>query len=900
MRSVSIPFALILLGVAPLSALAADDNPLPPVTERFAKADIAEEPDFQRHVSPLLGRLGCNGRACHGSFQGRGGFRLSLFGYDFKADHEALTKAEKDKTARIDLEKPDESLIIVKPTDADVHEGGLRYERGSWEHHLVRRWIETGAKFDGAEQKLVRLEITPSELIFKKPGETKQLKAVAVWANGAREDVTPLCRFQSNNDQICAVTENGLVTSSEPGDSHVVIFYDKAVLPIPVMQPVSPLAGKKYPKVPTPTKIDELVVAKLRKLGIVPSELASDAEFLRRVSIDLIGTLPTAGEVEAFLQNESPNKRQEKVDELLATPAYAAWWTTKLCDFTGNSETQINNNIGPTRSSTQEWYDWIYKRVAENVPYDQIAEGIVLAVSRKPDQSYLEYCEQMSKIYHKDSEATYAELDSLTHFWNRRNLRQPEDRAIGFAYTFLGVRIQCAQCHKHPFDQWSKQDFEDFKAFFTGLNIQANGRDKKEYEALMEELGLKGMKGNGNDIRKKLGELLKEGKTVPFPEVYPVAAQKPTRDKKGKQQPRGRVATKARLLGSEELDLTEYEDIREPLMAWLRAKDNPYFARAFVNRVWANYFNVGIVQPPDDLSLANPPSNKPLLDYLTQGFIEHGFDMKWLHREIIASRTYQLTWQPNETNAKDETNFSRAVPRRIPAEAAYDAVQMATASDERANEFKSDLKTRAIAVAGVNGAGAKGNATFALQVFGRSIRESNCDCDRSSEASLLQTVYLQNDANILSAIQGGKGSWIDEVSRQLSGAGTGSKSQRPKESDLKKEIAQLKVRLDKAKKKEDEEQVKRLKDRLADLTQTLKDASDEQEKEGEAVEKRQLPPEQSAALVKQLYLRTVSRYPTAAEMDRCHEFLADAATHVEGLRGLMWALINTKEFIVNH
>jgi hypothetical protein len=293
-------------------------------------------------------------------------------------------------------------------------------------------------------------------------------------------------------------------------------------------------------------------------------------------------------------------------------------------------------------------------------------------------------------------------------------------------------------------------------------------------------------------------------------------------------------------------------------MDWLRQPSNPYFAKAFVNRVWANYFNVGIVEPPDDLSLGNPPSNKPLLDYLARGFIEHNFDMKWVHRTICNSRTYQLSWQTNETNANDERNFARSVPRRLPAEVAVDALAAAVASDERAATFLTSLEGRATAVAGASaranqGANAR-DAGFALQVFGRSIRESNCDCDRSMEASLLQTVYLQNDSSVLNALEGGRGSWIEQVSRKEAGQPDSRGGNARRQAALR----------------------------------------------GAASESDGSLNVDPQALIRQAYLRTVSRPPTADEIDRCTKFLAESESPLAGAKGLLWTLINTNEFIVNH
>jgi hypothetical protein len=878
---------------------------LPRADQRFASGETNETPDFQRHVVPLLGRLGCNGRACHGSFQGKGGFRLSLFGYDFEADHKALTEEQGDEGAvRVDRENAEESLIIRKPTNADIHEGGLRYEKGNWEHHLLRGWIAGGAKFDPEKiTRLERLEITPAEIVFNSAGEKAQLRVVAVWADGTKEDVTPLCRFLTNNEQTAAVTAEGLVTAGDPGDTHVVVFYDNGVVPIPVIRPVSALAGAKYPEVSTPTRIDELVVQKLRKLGVVPSEVAADAEFLRRVKLDLTGTLPAPQEVEKFLADPSPDKRAKKIDQLLESPAYAAWWTTKLCDFTGNNDNELRNAVPIRGKASQDWYDWIYRRLADNTPYDKLAEGIVLARSRQEGESYLEYCETMSKIYRGD--ASFADRECMPYYWARNNFRTKEDRTIGFAYAFLGLRIQCAQCHKHPFDQWTKSDFEQFSGFFTRVSAQNRGTSpeaKREYEQMTEKLGLKDKRGN--ELLRALPDLLKKGEIIPFPETYVTAPRPAPRNRNNKPANRGRqpaAADTAKLLGgSEALNLNDYEDPRQPVMDWLRSEDNPYFAKAFVNRVWANYFNVGIVQPPDDLSLANPPSNAPLLDYLAKGFIEHGFDMKWLHREILNSDAYQRRWETNDTNRLDTRNFSHAVPRRLPAEVAYDAVVQATASDSEVAKLQTEIQGRAIALAGSNprpGNLNNNGPNFALSVFGRSIRESNCDCDRSMEPSLLQTVFLQNDQEVLRLIDRRDG-WVGQVAKQIGSKSPPADQDRDddKAAARQKQIATLKARLKKLRQDGDEEAVERTERRLAELREQGEGSEPSSSDKPSVAAK----PIDAKGLVEQAYLRTLSRYPTAEETARSQEFIASYEDPLDGVRGVLWALLNTKEFIVNH
>lgn len=912
MKSSSLCIVLAVCISAPLSA----GDVMPSATKRYA-GEVSETPDFQKHVVPLLGRLGCNGRACHGSFKGQGDFRLSLFGYDFKNDHEQIASEDH---SRVYVEEPEMSMMLMKPTLDEPHGGGKRLEKGTWQHNLLHRWIADGAKGRTDESlKLKQLQVTPSELLFANPGEKVSLQAIAIWSDGTREDVTALCRFQSNNPTVAEVDTDGVITSGEPGDTHVVVFYDGGVVPVPIIRPVSDKFGPNYPAVATSTKIDELVVSKLQKLGMVPSEGCTDAEYLRRVSLDLTGTLPTPAEVTAFLDDSSPDKRARKVEELLETPAYAAWWATRLCDWTGNNPDFANIEIGRDQVAT-DWYDWIEKRVADNTPYDELVSGIVLSQSREDGESFTEFCDNMCAIYGKDGDAEFADRSMMPHYWARSNFRKAEDRAIGFAYTFMGIRIQCAQCHKHPFDQWTQDDFQNFEAFFTRVNYGTPRESKDEYDEMVSELG-DGKKGN--QLRQQLGKMLRDGKRVPLREVYVLEPRNNNaRNRKAKDDQKGnrnQPAVAGRVLGGETIDLNDYADPREPLMEWLRSPENPYFAKAFVNRVWSNYFNVGIVNPPDDMNLANPPSNAPLLDYLAKGFIESGYDMKWLHREIIASDTYQRSWQPNETNRLDETNFSRAVHRRLPAEVAYDAIAFATASEGRVKEMLADPSQRAI---GVPGSGTRyrprvgrTDASFALTVFGRSVRESNCDCDRSGEASLLQTVYLQNDSDILKAIDGGKGTWIGDVQKALGESESRRPADREDEAmspervqEIRKRIAAIARKAAELRRNGQQKEAKALVAKVADLRQELAASERENRRRDRRDESETSEPSASSAdiatepaeLVEQAYLRTLSRPPSESELHDALAYVSQAESVHEGVRDVLWALLNTKEFVINH
>jgi hypothetical protein len=920
---------------------------MPSLSERFKPSSDGtistdEVPDFQKHISPLLGRLGCNGRACHGSFQGQGGFMLSLFGYDFDVDHKALLDND-----RVNAKTPLESLILTKPVDADAHDGGKRYEKGGWEYQVLRTWIEAGApkkkKSQTTELKLEQLEVTPLEVSFDAPGKSKAIQAIAVWNDGAREDVTTLCRFVSNDTAIAQVDVHGVITGGERGDTHVVVSYDNAVVPVSVIRPSGPSGILKKQIASANNPVDRFVLTKLDKLGIQPSEIASDEEFFRRVSLDISGTLPTSIQVREFLADKSPDKRAKAVEQLLASPGYAALWTTFLCDITGNNEEQLNNFSYVRGNQSQHWYQWIYDRVSKNVPYDQIVEGIVTAVSREPNESYREYCEAMTEIANDKSGKSFAKRSDMMYYWARNNQQKAEDRAVAFAYAFCGVRIQCAQCHKHPFDQWSKKDFDQFERLFDGIEAKQKlaSDSKSDFDAILDGLGIP-KSTKGNQLARSIQDKFKGtyDKTLPFPEVFVTSKVAKPSEAKGegkgnkKKEPAPKAVPTARLLGGDFVDMSRVEDPRVPLMEWLRSKNNPYFAKAIVNRVWAHYFQAGIVNPPDDLNLANAPSNEQLLNWLAESFIKSGFDLKWLHRTIVNTDTYQRTWRTNESNELDRRNFSHALLRRLPAETAFDAIKIAVSSDKTAASMCNLEVSRALTMAGSSAKRNNNGDQYALSVFGRSIRESNCDCDRTSEPSLLQTVFIRNDSDVLRAMSDPKDSWLAQVAKandwpmlqtdrnpnaksgrdEMMMSGASDKDQKMAD-DLDREIRSLKTRIDRLSKNEKEEKkVKELKTLLANREKKLaaqmallakkaeKSETTTQANSGSgpiiivmSAERIRMTP-----LIEEAYLRTLSRKPSASEVERSYASITQAETPTRGLSDLLWALINSKEFILNH
>jgi len=938
MKSFLIPCVCFIIGSAYFGMIGLSDDirnedvVLPSLQARFTHSPgeptTNETPDFQRHIAPLLGRLGCNGRACHGSFQGRGGFQLSLFGYDFKSDHQAMLDSD---AGRVDLSDVDESLILVKPTDEDLHEGGKRFDAGSWQQSVLRNWIRAGAAYSGRLQTLDRLEVVPSEWLVDDTKTEQPLRVIAHWKNGTTEDVTPLCRFHTNDDSVADVTPDGLIRCIGSGDTHIVVSYDKAVVPIAVMRPMDiDKTGIPVPRI-SEQPIDRLIQAKLDHLRIIPAPICDDASFIRRASLDATGMLPAGEFVAAFIADPTPDKRERLIDELLATPGYAAWWATRFSDWTGNSEAQLNNFFPSRGAASKSWYAWLEKRLAENVPYDKIAEGIILAKSRNDGESYQQYCETMSDACRTGDTEVFASRPGVPQFWARANFKTPEQRAIGFAYTFLGVRIQCAQCHKHPFDRWSKDDFDQFAVLFSTVQANNNSLSREsivDRKAILSELaGTAGL--NGGELRKKIYQSLADGDTVPFPEL--IIREAPRRDvpaknrrpkggnpkKQNKQNPVVNLGRVGHLLG-EEAPIALARDPRAEIMQWLRDAENPYFAKAVVNRVWANYFGIGIINPTDDANLGNPPSNAPLIDYLAKSFIDSGYDLKQLHRQILLSDAYQRDCQANATNSLDRHHFSRHIPRRLPAEVIRDAIALASSNDESAAAKRMTLN--GLAIHGNGSLDYRPNQRdFALQVFGTSIRETNCDCDRSEQANLLQAIYLQNDVDIHRQLGEASG-WVATVSVELTGrphriTNDGGQGKMRFANAVREQLTQRVARYRDAPTRRQQNikpmlmaDIRRANERLRKfgLEEISFDSLVESAKtiDEKTIAVANTKPSWTAStidhLIDQAYLRTLSRYPDVDERDIAATAIRESSNPGQGLESLMWVLLNTKEFVLSH
>ncbi len=695
--------------------------------------------DFERHIMGLLGRMGCASGSCHGSFQGKGGLTLSLFGYDPAKDYQALVRDQNGR--RVDFANPDNSLLLLKATGQSPHGGLTRFGKSSWQYQLIREWIAQGAPWKAGSGSVQTLQITPAECVFDKPGGRLSLQVTAHYANGASENVTSLCEFRTNDDAVADVSNLGVVHALRPGDTAVVVSYRGSVVPVRVLVPTETKAGFVYPTIPEVNYIDREVFAKLKRLNMVPSDLASDEEFLRRVSLDTIGKLPTAEEVRRFLGDPSPDKREKKIDELLNHPLHAALWATKFCDITGNNTDALENPLQRKPHQSQMWHDWFRKRLAENMPYDQLVHGVLTATSREDRslEEYVKHVEKYEEAQEKGQVTDYAERKTLDLFWRRQQRVTVEEWGEKTAAAFLGVRLECAQCHKHPFDRWTQEDYRAYANIFNAVAFAVPPRDQKQYRQINEERA-KRSQNRANELRR-MGQQVTFLPVVPLREVFlhPNPPRPLTHPDTGKPLP-------AKTLGGPELKVASGEDPREALWKWMREPSNPFFARSFVNRVWGHYFSVGIVHPVDDFSLANPPSNEKLLDALATDFIQSGFDIRKLEKTILLSRTYQLSSTPNETNKFDRNNYSRCYIRPLMAEVVVDMLNDALGATEKWGPGEGREGARAIEIGASRVQNAGVNHLF--RVFGRPPRAAACDCERAMDPALPQKLFLMADPTL--------------------------------------------------------------------------------------------------------------------------------------------------------
>lgn len=642
---------------------------LPVQVERFKESRAI---NFPNQIVPIFTKAGCNGGGCHGKSAGQNGFRLSLLGFEPTEDYEHLVKEARGR--RLFPSAPERSLLLMKGVASVPHGGGKRLDADSDDYRLLVRWMAQGMPYGSAKDPSVeRIEVWPRQRTMTLGGE-QQLAVFARYTDGSVEDVTRGALFEPNDKDMARTDETGLVRLyNQPGDVAVMVRYQGKVATfratIPLGAPVESLP-------PARNFIDALVFAKLRSVGMPPSENCDDSTFIRRVTIDVAGRLPQPEEVEAFLADKSADKRDRLVDRLLASPDYADYFANKWAALFRNKRTAETHMRG-----TFAFHGWIRDGLAANKPFDQMVREIIAA---------------SGDIAENPPVAWYRQVNTMTS--------QLEDSA----QLLLGQRLQCAQCHHHPYEKWSQHDYYSFGAFFSRVGRKAGSQPGEEV--------VYHKRGTAEAVNKKT-----------------------------------KLPVKAAGLAAPPAALAADDDPRLALAEWMTRPDNPFFARSLVNRYWKHFFNRGLVEPEDDLRETNPPTNPELLDALARSFVESGYDLKQLVRTICRTTTYQLSAVPNQFNSVDKQNFSRYYPKRLTAEVLLDAVNSVTGSESKFDGQPAGTRAVCLPDNSYNA------SSYFLQVFGRPDSSSSCECERSQDASLAQSLHLLNAKDIQEKVAADKG-----------------------------------------------------------------------------------------------------------------------------------------------
>lgn len=644
-------------------------------------AATARAPSFVQDVQPAFSKMGCNAGTCHGSKDGKNGFKLSLRGYDPLFDHRAFT--DDHGSRRVNRVAPDQSLMLLKASGSIPHEGGVRTRPGEPFYELVRQWIASGSKLDLDAPRVQAIEVFPKDPIVPRPGMKQQMRVVATYTDGATRDVTNEAFIESGDIEILEADARGVVTTLRRGEAPVLVRYEGAYAATTVTV-MGDRSGFVWTNPPAFNYIDEHVYNKLQRVKILPSELCTDEEFVRRVYLDLTGLPPTADQVREFLADpsDSRQKRDALVDRLVGSPEYVAYWTNKWADML-----QVNRKfLG--EEGAMALRNWIEQQVASNTPYDEFARQVLTASG-----SNLE-----------NPPASYWKI-----------LREPADAMENTTHLFLAIRFNCNKCHDHPFERWTQDQYYHLAAYFAQVGL-------KEDQAF---------------AGKKIGGSAVEGAKPLVEIVFDKGSGEVIHERTGQ------VATPA--FPFDHAD-TPAENLsrREQLAHWMTSPENPYFAKSYVNRLWGYLFGRGIIEPIDDIRAGNPPTNPELLDALTEDFINSGFDIQHMLRTICKSRTYQHSLVSNEWNADDTINFSRCIPRRLPAETLFDAIHLATGATPNIPGAPPGFRAAELPDAGVS-------VPF-LDDFGRPVRESSCECERSDGIVLGPVMKLINGPTVADAI----------------------------------------------------------------------------------------------------------------------------------------------------
>ncbi len=672
----SVLTVLALVAAAPCAAAQPNREPLQPVY-------------FNTDVVPLFTKLGCNSGGCHGKAEGQNGFKLSLLGFEPDQDYEAIVQEARGR--RLLPSSPGASLFLLKATGALAHGGGKRLAIDSEDYQTIRRWIENGSSPASlSDPTLTRITVTPDRSTFDAASRRQPLRVVAHFSNGTTRDVTRRAVYQSNEPDIAEVTDAGTVqVKNRSGQFAIMVRYGNQITVFYGTVPRHQKAGTESPlaaweRANTVAGIDKHLIANWKRLGVAPSRQATDEEFIRRASLDICGTLPTPDEVKTYLTDTRPGKRAKLIDRLLERPEYASYFALKWADILRNRGNGYSTS--QQRPGTALFAGWIRDSISENMPYDRFVGEILTASGSQ-------------------------ETNPPT-VWYRTTRTSPEF-VESVSQAFLGIRIQCAQCHHHPAERWSQADYFQLAAVFARV----------------------GRKGGFADAEVPTSE------TIFLADVGEVL------------HPRTKSVMRPRPPGGPDFQLTQYDDPRRALAKWMTATDNPYFARTMANRMWGHFLGRGIIHPIDDARSTNPPSNPELLDALAKDFVTSGYNVKQLIRAICNSTAYGLGSIPEEANKDDVQSFARYYPRRLPAEVLLDGIGQVLEAPTKFRSVAGDFPagTRAIDLPD------EAVPSQFLDVFGRPARNSACECERVDAPALGQTLALIGSPEIQDKLTSDKG-----------------------------------------------------------------------------------------------------------------------------------------------
>jgi len=645
------------------------------VSASAGMASADDQVTFLRDVAPILNKVGCTSGPCHGAAKGKAGLKLSLRGYDPDFDYQVLLYDLGGR--RVNRADPGRSLMLAKPTQEVPHGGGLRIPPGSKYYTTIYNWIAQGVPFgDPARDKVDKIELQPAAIEMAKPGLEQQVKVIAHYLDGDERDVTNEAVIASNIPDTADVTSDALVKGARIGEATMLVRYEGKFGTVPVTV-LNPKPGFVWKPLPQNNYVDQFIDAKLRRLKIQPSAAVDDATFLRRVSEDLTGQLPTPQEVRAFLADPAPSqaKRSREIDRLMSRPSFVDRWTLKWGDLL-----QVNRKYLGDKGAW-EFRDWIRQSVATNKPYDQFVRELLTSRGSSDDNPAANYF---------------------------RVTRDPKPTMEKTTQVFLGVRMVCTQCHDHPFERWTQNQYYEMTSFFSTVGLRPG---------------------------------FESGEEIVFDKRDDYDVRHPKDDRVMK--PKFLVAATTASIAP--VALPDGANRRQALADWITSKENPFFARSLANRMWSYFLGRGIIDPVDDIRASNPAVNEELLDALTKDFKDHNYDLKRLIRTIVNSRAYQAGIETNEWNETDRVNFSHAVPRRLNAEQLMDALTQATGIRPEFPEVPPDTTAEEFPDPHV------GKDGF-LDLFGRPQRESACECERKTDLSLPQALNLINGKTISDAV----------------------------------------------------------------------------------------------------------------------------------------------------